>query len=376
MKLTCNRKSLLDAFADAASIVPNRTTKPVLQHVKLETNGTADSVLLSSTDLEIAIRCRAANVDVLHPGAMLLPAAKTISILRALNDDVVNIAMDDRAISITSERGRFSMPRTTEELPSMQPEDSDENCRLMLESESFRTLLQRTTWACDAKGGRYILEGVNLEFEPDRQRLVAVATDRHALACAHVQCEAAGDVEKAFADHVLVPQRAAMLMLRTLPESGPAMLAVHTNDIAVTADSTTIVSRRLAGRFPRWRKMFDEFADVVSQSQFLAGELATAIQQASLFADVESRGVHFRFNGDRLVMQSQAAETGESCVELAIETTGESEFTINPQLVAGFLRPLYKDLVVQLAAAKVPDRGVNAALSAGEDCRCLIMGFN
>ena len=61
MKIACNREKLLAAFQMAATVVPGRSPKPVLQNVKME--ATTDSVTLIATDMEVGIRIDVPDQD-------------------------------------------------------------------------------------------------------------------------------------------------------------------------------------------------------------------------------------------------------------------------------------------------------------------------
>ena len=54
MKVTCDREKLLHAFHTAASVVPTRSPKPILQNLKLEAD--AERTVLVGTDLDLSMR--------------------------------------------------------------------------------------------------------------------------------------------------------------------------------------------------------------------------------------------------------------------------------------------------------------------------------
>ena len=54
MKAICEREKLLHVFQTAASVVPTRSPKPILQNLKLEV--TPEAATLIGTDMEIGIR--------------------------------------------------------------------------------------------------------------------------------------------------------------------------------------------------------------------------------------------------------------------------------------------------------------------------------
>ncbi len=54
MKINCQRESLTNAFALAASIAPARSPKEILQNVKVTASG--GKIILTATDMEVGLK--------------------------------------------------------------------------------------------------------------------------------------------------------------------------------------------------------------------------------------------------------------------------------------------------------------------------------
>src|SRR5437763_10591872 len=89
MKLICNRGALLEALMVAGNVVAARTPKPVLQCVKLSASD--DRLVISATDLEVAIRYSDNQVQIEKAGEILLPADKLLAIVRESVDDTLSV---------------------------------------------------------------------------------------------------------------------------------------------------------------------------------------------------------------------------------------------------------------------------------------------
>ena len=66
MKILCDRTQLQEAFAIVGSVVPVKTTKPILQNVLLTAD--EDGIGLFATDLEMAAHVRLEAVKVTNDG--------------------------------------------------------------------------------------------------------------------------------------------------------------------------------------------------------------------------------------------------------------------------------------------------------------------
>jgi len=110
------------------------------------------------------------------------------------------------------------------------------------------------------------------------------------------------------------------------------------------------------GRFPRYRDV------IPKESKFSldlpVGPFYSAVRQAQIVTNEESRGVDFKFTNGLLILDSQAAEIGQSKVEMPVDYDGdELTITFDPRFVAEFLRilgpekPVTLDLIDSESAA-------------------------
>src|SRR5215207_3514303 len=95
MKVICNRGALLDGLLMAGNVVASRTPKPVLQCVKLTAE--ENTLTISATDLEVAIRYSDNQVQIEQGGEALLPADKFRDIVRESVDDTLSIEVGNDA---------------------------------------------------------------------------------------------------------------------------------------------------------------------------------------------------------------------------------------------------------------------------------------
>lgn len=335
MKIICNREKLLHAFQTVAAVAPSRSPKPILQNVKLEVG--ADSVTLMATDLEVGIRYEAAGVEVEAPGAAVLPAARFGSILRESSDVTVRIESDREGTVVRGERSQLK-------LPSEDPQDFPpitqfgEASYYELSGRLLRELIRRTIFATENESSRYALGGVKLEWQDNL--LTAVGTDGRRLAKMEGAAQSVGSPTP-FGDVTVVPTRAMQLIERTLAEDGSEVqVAIRQNDVLVKTPRATIYSRLLEGRFPRWRDVFPRRERSV-KLDLTAGPVQSAVRQAAIVTSEESRGVDFTFGEGSLVLAGQAAEIGQSRIEMPIAYDGTPiSIILDPRFLLDFLKVL------------------------------------
>ena len=173
MKIRCSKESLLAALQSAAAVVPSRSPKPVLTNVKVE--ATREGVVLSATDLEVGIRVTVEGVEVVAPGAALLPTGRLMAIVReSAAGTPFEIHSEGTAAVVKAPRSEFRLPAEDPlEFPAV-PTFPDGGF-VELSTPLARELVRRTVFATDNESSRYALGGVLLEFTP--QGVIAVGTD-------------------------------------------------------------------------------------------------------------------------------------------------------------------------------------------------------
>ncbi len=363
MKLHFHRPSLMTAFTIVNTVVPSRTPREILKNVKLQV---ADGVAtLIGTDQEVGIRYQISGVETQSAGETLLPTARVLSILRELHDESVDFEIEDDKVWIRSGHSEF---RLSAEDPAEFPtvaEFAEEKFHVV-DGNVFKEAIRRTIFATDVESTRYALGGVLLELGTDSMALVA--TDSRRLALVKVPCKSNGDDEPEN-NAPVVPRAAMSLIEKSVEEDCEVQLAVHANDVLIKCGNSTIYSRLVEGRFPK-------YADVIPSSpehtvELVTGPFYSAVRQAQIVTNEDSRGVDFSFKDGTLTLNSAAAEIGTSTIELPISYE-EDELTIkfDPRFVAEFLRVLEPEKQVQwdLIDAESP-----AVLRTDDDYTYVIM---
>jgi DNA polymerase III subunit beta len=339
MKLTCDREQLLAAFQTAASVAPTRSPKPILQNVKIE--AAKEAVILLATDLEIGIRIQVAGMEVEAPGAALLSINRFGSILRECSGDArLYLETTQSGTLVRGERSEFRLPgENPEEYPTVAP--ANEGKHHELPTRLLRELVRRTIFATDNESSRYALGGVLLEMTD--KRITAVATDGRRLAKMEGPAQSVGGHQNADT-MTIVPSRAMQLMDRAFFEPDAAVqISARANDILVSTPRVTIYSRLVEGRFPRWRDVFPQRQET-QKIELPVGPLHSAVRQAAIVTNDESRGIDFKFAEGMLTLAAQAADVGQSHVELPISYSGPAvSITLDPRYMSDFLKVLDPD---------------------------------
>jgi len=342
MRLTCQRGALAAALQTVGGVVPTRTPKPILQNVKLQSK--EGEAIITGTDQEVGIRYRIREADVQKPGEILLPAQRTLAILREMQGETVVIEAKGDAILVRGDRAEYSLASADPaEFPTVT--EFDEKSYFTISARQLKQMIRRTIFATDTESTRYALGGVLVELT--NEGITLAATDTRRLAVVRGQCEAHGSPAGDNAIPV-VPSKAMSLIERSLVNDEETVsLVIRGNDALIKTEATTIYSRLVEGRFPRYRDVIPTQSKV--SIDLVAGAFHAAVRQAQIVTNEESRGVDFNFASGMLTLKSIAAEIGESKVELPIAYEGaELPITFDPRYVADFLKVLEPEQQVKL----------------------------
>jgi DNA polymerase-3 subunit beta len=337
MKITCDREKLLHAFQTTASVVPPRSPKPILENVKLEV--TADRATLMATDLEIGIRMDVSGFEIQAPGDVVLPIKRFGPILRESSDAKLHLESDGSRTVVRGGQSEWQLPtQSPDEFPTVSPFEAA--AYHQIPARFFRELVRRTIFATDTESSRYALGGVLVELTS--KGIIGVATDGRRLATQEGPAEAVAGHETA--ENTVIPTRAMQLIERALADNEEQIqLAASENQVQVKSQRTTIFTRLVEGRYPKWRDVFPKHTDMV-KLELTVGPFHSAVRQAAIVTSDDRRGVDFTFGDGKILLAGHGAEMGESHVELPVAYDGaEIQVKLDPRFVSDFLRTLDPD---------------------------------
>ena len=148
---------------------------------------------------------------------------------------------------------------------------------------------------------------------------------------------------------IIIPGRTVNLLERALAEDDTEIkIAAQANEILVKSPRATIYSRLLEGRYPRWRDVFPERSGVISL-ELPVGPLLSAVRQAAIVTNEDSRGIDFRFGNGKLVLAGRTAEVGQARIELPVAYQGEEiAIMLDPRFLIDFLKVVSSEETFQL----------------------------
>lgn len=337
MKISVQRNQLLAPLQVAHAVVERRQTLPILANVLL--TATADGFRLSATDLEVELSVPGALEACVTAGATTLPARKLLDLCRAISDDaVLTLEVSGERAAIRAGRSRFSLATLpADEFPGIDVKG--DAFELELPQRDLRRAIEATHFAMAQQDVRYYLNGMLLEINGGRVRLVA--TDGHRMAVTDLALNVAPELSR----RIIVPRKTVIEALRLLAdEDTPALLGVGDDHLTLTAADVVFKSKVIDGSFPDYERVIPRNQDKVLDIDRLA--LREALGRVAIFANEKYRSVRLQVGPNLLRLSANNAENEEGEDELEIAYDGGSlEIGFNVSYLIDVLTALRGDRV-------------------------------
>jgi len=338
MKIICEKAELLKGLQVIQTVVPTRSTLPVLSNFLLQTE--QETIKLSCTDLEIGVSCYIKG-EIVKGGEITIPAKKFTDIIRELPEDKdIEIKSDDNnQINIKCGKSNFNlMGLPKADYPLLPDFPSDNNFEV--KKEEFKEMLKKVSYAVSNDETRYVLNGVFLIAE--KGELKMVATDGRRLS--YISKE---NIDKKIQKTVIIPSKCVNEIQRILSQEGMGeklKVGVAQNQIAFKIGSITMSSLLIEGTFPNYEQVIPKKFDL--QVKVKTKEALSAVRQISTIANDKTSSIRLSF-GKGLLRFSSSQGNGSGEVEIDIDHTGQAlDIAFNPVFVNDILKNIDEDEIV------------------------------
>ncbi len=333
MKISCSRAALLSGIQSTQSIVSTKGALPILLNVLIEAEG--DAVFLSTTDLEMGIKCEV-EAKVKKNGGTTLPARKLLSIVRDFPGDVIEINVTENNIAtIASKMDNFKiMGLSKDDFPKIPA--FKEGVSIEVKKSVLKELIRKTSYAVSQEETRYTLSGIYIKVKDGY--ITFVATDGRRLALASAEVGENGED----GDGVIVPSKAISELSKMLDGDGKVAIKVSESQIMFEVDNIILVSKLIEGKFPDYNQVIPKKSK--ESVVFAREELLAAIKRASILTSDKSRSVKLSFLQGKMLIEVNSPDIGEYRGEVPLNYKGdEIKMAFNPDFIVNVLKNLNEE---------------------------------
>lgn len=310
MKISVSKEHLLHAVNALNSIVPAKSTMPILYNILMEAKDKPEgSLRLLGTDLDISLSV-SIPATVEEPGSLTIPAKKLGEIVRELPNSPIRIAQDGERAKINCEKSNFVLPGMPKSDFPAFPEKVFEGA-IKINRNILSRLVEATSYATSHDDDRPILKGVFWELSPEESSMVS--TNGHRLA----KMVQKGEFEIDEKISVIVPPKALEMVDRLIAADSVVEVIIDRNHIGIRSGETIIFSRLIEGNYPNYEQVIPFYNDRIALIDTV--RLSEALKRMLLLANSVTHRVCMRFESGSLNISARTEEVGEGDENLAVD---------------------------------------------------------
>lgn len=318
MKISVEKKDLLNVIARAQNIVEKRNTMPILVNVLFEAK---DSGLRGfATDLEVSLTDEI-PAQVKSPGRVAVNAKSLFEIIKELPEGKIELERkENNWLKITQNRAVFNIVGISpEEYPVFPTFTTQEFVKIA--ANVWAEMIEKTIFAVSTDETRYHLNGVFLEvkIEEGGANYRMVATDGHRLSL--IDRKIPQVPSRAGNQGVIIPRK-GLHEIRKLLENveDTVELAIEGAQLIVRHGRTVLMVRLIEGKYPNYQQLIPQNL----KEHFLVPReaLLYSLKRVSLLSNAKSKGVTFSLSNGRMEVTSNNPELGDAKEELEIDYKG------------------------------------------------------
>ena len=224
MKFTIEKSVILEGLNNVIRAISTKNVIPVLNGIKFEL--TNEGLYLTASDSELTIKVLIESKEIKQVtslGGIIIQSKYILDIVRKMPSDLINFeVVDGLKVRIYTDNNQYNLNcLDMNDYPDVKLEESKDP--IVMNGETFKTIINQTSFAISNQELRPILTGINFKFTKDE--LETVATDSYRLAKKNVKLNAA--VEKD--TEIVIPGKNIMELERIITDDSDLELHIFNN---------------------------------------------------------------------------------------------------------------------------------------------------
>lgn len=365
VKFRMSKARLSNALKAVQSVVPSKSTTPILSNVKIDVKKNEDGsgkISFMATDLDLTLICDD-MCDVECEGSTTLPVKLFAPAVSKVADGLVEVSVDEsERASIVAGSASFRVNGIPADgFPELKGADNVLTCTV--KQNALASMLKMVVFATSIDGTRRTLCWTLMAFSEGKVSFVA--TDGRRLATYETALSYEGEDTQ-----IIVPAKTVSELLRSL--NGDADCKIVTNGknmVEFDMGSVRLISKLIDDAYPNYKQVIPETRkhEIEVDRQMLYD----ALDRVSLFSDEATKSCKLTFSDAGVLhLSSNSDGMGEGADSVPIKYSGEEiEIIFNPHYIIDILKPMVDDTVV----IKIEDGHSQAIFKSSENSICVLM---
>ena len=365
MKFTVQQQDIWKGMQAALSIIPSKTTLPILSNAAFENVG--NTLSISATDLDVSIITKL-PVQTSQEGSITLPGKKVTEVIRELPNAPLEFSLERQQMTISSPCGVYKiLGLQKDEFPEIPM--TVEGTEVKIDGNQLQRMIEKTIFAVSTDETRPALNGVLWQMKKDEMRMVA--TDGHRLAkIVNAKMKITGNEKE-----IIIPSKALSCMNRFQTEMEELKsVTLGENHILFDLGKTQIFSRLIAETYPNYERVIPQNNE--KKLTVNRDELSSSVKRVSILSNAITHQIRFSLDKDGIKLSALDQDIGgEAKEEMSAEFTDEPmDIGYNALYILEILSHIESDEVVfELNTPTTAGLVYPTKQSEDENYLCLIM---
>ncbi|MCR4780506.1 MAG: DNA polymerase III subunit beta [Ruminiclostridium sp.] len=297
MKFTIDRTTLSDALMNASKASASRSNMPALEGVLIRLK--KDVITVTGYDLSMGIKCIIPPIDIVEEGEIVVNARIFSEMIKRMPAGAVEISTNDLEVTLRSGEIVYKLSGLSgDDYPNI-PELRN-NVTFYMDEATFKSMIRQTIHAIAVTDLKPVYMGSNFHIENNILSIASV--DGVRMAKRTEPCEYK-DLD------FVVPKKTLeefMKMLSDEPNEKKISVCIDRNQICLSKEDYTIISRLLEGTFIDYNKIMS-FQETSSATVKMS-DLASALDRTLLLNTEKYKcPVICTFENDKLHIEIKSA---------------------------------------------------------------------
>ncbi|UCE65986.1 MAG: DNA polymerase III subunit beta [Candidatus Zixiibacteriota bacterium] len=336
MKFKTDRATLHNASSKILSIVPPKTTLPILSNLLFELE--EGKLSLKATDLDVSMTSTV-DVDAQKSGSIAVPAKVFFEIVRELPDFDLEISTYENRMEVKCGSGIYKVSGfPAEDFPKLP--DVHVARQVKLDGKVLVGMIRKALFAVSRDETRPALNGVYWHTKNDNLNMVS--TDGHRLAKVSRKDLKIGGYSK----DIIVPPKVLDNLVRLLgDEPGEVGVIINESSIVFMLENVILTSRLLEGPYPNYDQVIPKDNNKIMTVD--REILNAAVRRVAILSNTLTHQVKFSLKMDELELSATNFDLGgEARENLKVEYKNEEmEIGYNSNYIIDILKHVEGDEV-------------------------------
>lgn len=325
MQITINTRAFIRAMRQICRIAPTKPAFPALAGVRIEANADESEVILSATDVELALSHTCA-ATVRAAGLVVLPAKRLLDAVSDIKDEEITLTLSKASVLVNS--GNFKSRVMTLDAHDFPTLPQWPGGAALFSRVALLDMITKVHGAISKEDQRHFLNGALLSCTDTSFGLIA--TNGKRLAVTTSLRALAGDSFDA-----VLPLKFLDAVASLDTTDDEIAFVVSDNHLFVSSDSIVLSSRRISGKFPA----YTQFIPSHTQSCVFDRTAAhAALRRVSFAADAMTSAVRCTIEDGHVTFTAHSASVAEASEHVVATIAGDAcKLTIDYRLLLEFL---------------------------------------